>query len=45
MNTFAKSAGVVLAAAALCGLGLGTAGAAPQGQAEESGSVERVVVF
>ena len=43
MNIFAKTAGVVLAAAALCGLGVGTAAAATSGQV--SGTESTVTVY
>jgi ABC-type phosphate transport system substrate-binding protein len=43
MNIFAKTAGVVLAAAALCGIGVGTAAAATSGQV--SGTESAVTVY
>ena len=39
MNILAKTAGVMLAAAALCGLGVGTAAAATSGQASGTSSI------
>jgi hypothetical protein len=43
VNILAKTAGVVLAAATLCGLGVGTAAAATSGQVSGTGS--RVTVY